>query len=143
MAAAIHFSLLMIHTAHDLDRKRLPRAWLAFHLGTGLWLAFLRCGLTSLSWVPALIPGLFVMAASLLTRGSIGTGDGWILMAGGLACGGMAVAEELMLALLLCAGVSLVLLAAGKATRRTRLPFAPFLALAELVRLGLHGWGAV
>ncbi|MBO4288529.1 MAG: hypothetical protein J5865_00320 [Lachnospiraceae bacterium] len=141
MAAAIHFSLLMIHTAYDLDRKRLPRTWLAFHLGTGLWLAFLRCGLTSLSWVTALIPGLFVMAAGLLTRGSIGTGDGWILMAGGLACGGIAAAEELMLALLLCAGFSLILLAAGKATRKTRLPFAPFLALAELVRLALHGWG--
>ena len=59
MAEAIHFSLLMIHTAKDLDRRRLPRAWLAFHLGTGLWLAFIRCGLTSLSWAAALLPGLF------------------------------------------------------------------------------------
>ena len=141
MAEAIHFSLLMIHSAYDLDRRRLPRAWLAFHLGTGLWLAFMRCGLTSLSWVPALIPGLFILAAGLLTHGSIGSGDGWILMAGGLACGGTAAAEELMIALFLCAGFSLVLLALGRATRRTRLPFAPFLALAELVRFGLFRWG--
>ena len=143
MAEAIHFSLLLIHAAYDLDRKRLPRAWLAFHLGTGLWLAFLRCGLTSLSWVAALLPGLFIMTASLLTHGSIGSGDGWILLAGGLACGGMAAAEELMLGLLLCAGFSLILLAVGKATRRTSLPFVPFLALAELVRFGLHGWQAL
>ena len=141
MAAAIHFSLLMIHSADDLDRRRLPRAWLAFHLGTGLWLAYLRCGLTSLSWVTSLVPGLFLLAMSLLTHGSIGTGDGWILLAGGLACGGMAAAEELMLALLFCAGFSLILLALGRATRKTRLPFVPFLALAELVRFCLWGWG--
>ena len=142
MAEAIHFSLLMVHTAYDLDRKRLPRAWLVFHLGTGLWLAFLRCGLTSLSWVAALVPGLFIMTAGALTRGSIGSGDGWVLMAGGLACGGTAAAEELMIALMLCAAVSLILLAAGRATGKTRLPFVPFLALAEVVRCCLQRWGA-
>ena len=142
MAEAIHFSLLMVHTAYDMDRKRLPRAWLAFHLGTGLWLAFLRCGLTSLSWVAALVPGLFIMTAGALTRGSIGSGDGWVLMAGGLACGGTAAAEELMIALMLCAAVSLILLAAGRATGKTRLPFVPFLALAEVVRCCLQRWGA-
>ena len=138
MAEAIHITFLIYFAACDLDRRRLPGNWLLFHLSAGLLLSLHRPGAAAGGLLCDLLPGLFVMMIGLLTKEAIGYGDGWVLFAGGLAIGGAGAAAELMAGLILSALWSLGLLGSGRGTGKTRLPFVPFLACAELLRLLLR-----
>ena len=76
--------------------------------------------------IPAAI-GIFILACSILTRGQVGMGDGWLLMALGcmmrmesyiqMACIGMLLAAA-------CSGVLLL-----RKSRKTEIPLVPFLLL--------------
>lgn len=73
-----------------------------------------------------LLPGLLLLAVCLLAGGAVGSGDGlmWLIIGGVLQpWDGMAA---LLLAMLLIALWSGVLLLTGRAGRKTRLPFVPF-----------------
>ena len=110
---------------------------------------FLVMGLTELLWffwhltVPesdvllsakdtltGLLPGAVLLAASFLTRGSIGTGDGLFFLLAGAASGLWPTLSFLSFALLFAAVFSLVLLTRGMLTGRAagglRIPFLPF-----------------
>lgn len=73
-----------------------------------------------------LLPGMLLLAAALVGKGAVGSGDGlvWLVIGGVLRpWDGMAA---LLLGMLLIAVWSGVLLLAGRARRKTRLPFVPF-----------------
>ncbi len=134
----LSFLALAVFSARDLDRRRLPREWLLVYAAAGLAAAALR-GSGSFCMIGDMVPGLFLLFSGALTRQSIGYGDGWLVLAGGLMTGGPAAAETLFLALVLAAVWSVGLLAARRGSGRTRLPFVPFLAAGEGIRLILAG----
>lgn len=79
--------------------------------------------------------GCFFVAVSLVTRGAVGMGDGWLLM----ALGTVLKTEEFVGALLmgmLCCGVwSGILLFVFRKGRNTEIPFVPFLMLGYIGEL--------
>lgn len=78
--------------------------------------------------------GVCFMALSKLSR-EIGMGDGILLVILGLMLGLRKLIGVLFLALLLCALTAGVLCLMGRAGRRSRLPFVPFLLLGFLITL--------
>lgn len=87
---------------------------------------------TGRNLVDYLIPlgiGILILACSVLTRGQVGLGDGWLLLSLGcmlpmesyirMACIGMLLAA-------VCSGVMLLLL---HKSRKTEIPLVPFLLL--------------
>lgn len=70
--------------------------------------------------------GISFIALSMLSK-EIGMGDGVVLMILGLMVGIRHLIGILFVALVLCATVAAVLCLLGKAKRKSRLPFVPFL----------------
>lgn len=81
------------------------------------------------------VPGMFVLGLALVSKGGIGPGDGWILLAMGLQLGFYPVLGILWAALVLLCGFLLVLLVAGKIQENEKLtfPLVPFLFMATLL----------
>ena len=82
-----------------------------------------------------MLPGLFLLAVSLASRSSIGTGDGIAAAACGAAIGLSSELESLTAALVLYCAFSIVLLIRKKAGRKDTLPFLPFLTAGHILVL--------
>ena len=82
-----------------------------------------------------MLPGLFLLAVSLASRSSIGTGDGIAVAACGAAIGLSSELASLTAALVLCCVYSIVLLIRKKAGRKDALPFLPFLTAGHILVL--------
>ena len=82
-----------------------------------------------------MLPGVFLLAVSLASRSSIGTGDGIAVAACGAAIGLSSELASLTVALMLCCVYSIVLLIRKKAGRKDTLPFLPFLTAGHILVL--------
>lgn len=83
----------------------------------------------------ALIPGIFLLVLSFVTGESIGYGDGIsVLILGGLA-GFNNCMWVLCISLIFISMAGIILLAIKRASRKTKLPYIPFLLAAESVWL--------
>lgn len=71
--------------------------------------------------------GALFLALSVVTKGAVGLGDVWILMALGIMLRTERFLWTLCIGMLLAGGWALVLLVAFKKNRHTELPFVPFL----------------
>lgn len=86
------------------------------------------------------LPGAMVLLISCVSRGEIGFGDGVVL----IVCG-MATSWQMSISMLFCALVMVSFVGSGmmlfrKVSRRTRLPFVPFLLVSYGV-IWLCGFG--
>lgn len=79
--------------------------------------------------------GLMVLLLSWASRGSVGAGDGIMLMVSGIFLGFWENVVLLMMALLLVSMAALFLIVVKKKARNYRLPFLPFLLAAYLFGL--------
>ncbi len=134
MAWGIVWGMLGIFAWKDGISGRLPRRWLLAAVLAG---ALFR--LTAGPWnggmaVECLLPGLGVLALSRSSRGAIGSGDGWALLAVGWFLGGWNTFRlfwgGLLLASLWAAAVFF-----RNRNRKERLPFLPFLWAAHSLYL--------
>lgn len=82
-----------------------------------------------------LIPGIFLEALSVLSRGAIGLGDGLLVMVAGLYLGLQAAAAGLFWGLIFCTAWGVLIIFLRRGTRNTELPFAPFLLLGILLNM--------
>ncbi len=84
--------------------------------------------------------GVAVMLLSMVTKGSIGMGDGIILLCTGAVAGFEKNMELFFSALILCGMCGLFLVLILRKSRKTKVPFVPFLLAAfgimEIVSLG-------
>ena len=78
--------------------------------------------------IPVMIAVLF-LALSAATKGEIGLGDGWILLALGLMLYTAEYIRMLSIGLILAALYGGILLAAAGKSRKTEIPLVPFLLL--------------
>lgn len=81
--------------------------------------------------------GVSFLGISLLTRGAVGMGDGWLLMAAGTLLNKYEMVEMVGMGLFLAAIWSLFLLNGSRMNRiridrKTEIPFVPFLLLGYL-----------
>lgn len=89
--------------------------------GSGAVLVKSLCGM---------IPGILIALTSLITRGGIGLGDAAVVTVIGCVAGLRATVLVLGIAFILVCLFSGGMLAFGKLSRKSRLPFIPFLAAA-------------
>lgn len=79
--------------------------------------------------------GVMVLILAWATRGSIGAGDGMLLMVSGIFLGFWRNISMFMTALAMVGAVALFMITVKKKGRNYRLPFAPFLLAAYLFQL--------
>ncbi|MEW5921991.1 MAG: prepilin peptidase [Bacillota bacterium] len=140
---SVYFYILLVISFIDMDKGIIPNrlvllllfwvmAWQLLHPNISLTVAIF--GMLAGG-------GLFYLIA-VLSKGGMGGGDIKLMAVLGLTSGWPLVLVVFLLAFLLGAAVGLVLLIAGKKTRRDPLPFGPFLALAFFISelWGLQIW---
>lgn len=93
--------------------------------GVILWLIFRPIGF--FEWFLGVLPGLGLLFLGMVTGESIGYGDGITACVCGVFVGFWGCMQILITGLFLSGSISLFLIASGKANRRTRIAFVPFL----------------
>ena len=78
--------------------------------------------------IPAAI-GVFILACSILTRGQVGMGDVWLLMALGCMMRMESYIQTACIGMLLAAACSGILLLVFRKNKKTEIPLVPFLLL--------------
>jgi len=124
----------------DIRSKRVP-VWLLAAGGIaalGFWVFewIERGSLGEYLWGP--LPGGVLLLIAAATK-KVGWADGIILMALGAAVGLGSCIMIVMVSFFLLSTLSAGLLGFGKANRNTRLPYAPFLAAADLIWVIVKG----
>ncbi len=79
------------------------------------------------------LPGLGLWLLSAVTNEAVGRGDALAVCLAGMSSGPEQILMILLAALFLTAFAGCILLAAGKAGKKSRLPFIPFLAAGYLL----------
>lgn len=127
--------LLVPCAAEDIRKKEVNVIYILLLgvVGGILHLISPNCSMSSI--LLGLLPGAAMMALSCFTRGSIGMGDGILLVVTGVYLGGSKNLRLLLTALLLAALWALVLLVLKKKKRKERIAFVPFLLAAYAVML--------
>ena len=103
-------------------------------------MSFYSGGLDITDILLSLLPGGLLLFLSFITREGIGYGDGLIILAAGPALGFCDLLTTLMTAIILSGLFSGLLLILKKVKRKTRIAFAPFLAMGCAVATAL-GYG--
>jgi leader peptidase (prepilin peptidase)/N-methyltransferase len=124
--------IMIISSIEDVRKKEIP-LWVILSCGfvSGISVVYgpVRGSAGFLDVFLSLLPGAFLLFASLLSRRGVGFGDGFLLLAAGPALGVGVSILGLMIALFASSIFSGILIMLRKAGRRTRIPFVPFLAL--------------
>lgn len=137
--ALLLIGILIVVSLIDLDYQIIPNKLVAFGFVTGIpinlifgritWMEML-CGL--------LVGGGFLLLIALLSRGGMGGGDVKFTAMLGIYLGWQYTLETVFLASLFGAFVGIGLILTKGATRKTPIPFGPFLALSAYI---LCLWG--
>lgn len=121
-------AFLGINTWMDLKKRQVSLAAAGVFAAAALAWDFYT---GDISW-SLLLPvgiGCFFWAVSFVTKGALGLGDVWILMALGLGLDLGEFLTVLFIGLLCCALCAIVLMAAFRRGRKTEIPFVPFLLM--------------
>lgn len=135
MQKIILLGLLGICSLEDVKHKQLRVIYiLMFGIGGVVLHLFVPiCSIYSI--LCGMLLGVLMLLISAVTRGSVGMGDGVLLVVTGVYLGGYQNLVLLMTGLLLSALWSLGLLALKKKKRKDEIAFVPFLLLSYFVML--------
>ncbi len=133
MQNCVLWVLLIICAVEDWKRKEVTVIYILMFGIAGILLHwfFPNCSVYSMIW--GVLLGIGMMGVSLLSRGSVGMGDGILLMVTGVYLGGYGNFELFMTGLLLAGIWSLGILALKKKKRKERIAFMPFLLAAHVI----------
>ncbi len=115
---------LLVASIWDIRKLQIP-LWVTIPLFISVLISRFH-----VEYLLGMIPGIVLIAVSIMTRGQIGMADAFLVICIGLAVGAYRVMGILFLALLLAgiwSGILIVFLRAGK---KKVIPFAPFLLAA-------------
>lgn len=135
MQKVIVLGLLGLCSLEDVRHKHLTIIYiLMFGIG-GVILHLLApvCSIYSILW--GMLLGIGMMIISFVTRGSVGMGDGILLVVTGVYLGGSENLELFLMGLLLSALWSLGLLVLKRKNRKEEIAFVPFLLLSYAIML--------
>lgn len=130
---SILFGLLIVLAWIDIKTGKVPLILLLPGSAAG-FICFLTAG--TFSWkslMGGLAIGGVILLVAVVTRESIGIGDGLVFIMTGLFLGAGRNLALLVLASGLAAAVSVLLMLFGKITKKQRIPFVPFILLADAV----------
>lgn len=118
----------------DIKQKMIPVVPV---VATGIMLLLYRLweGNSFEGVAAGLLPGAVLLLLAFCTGESIGSGDGLVVCMVGAGCGLENTVAVLGMALVCVALLAIVLLAAGKAGRKTELPFLPCVFAGYIISL--------
>lgn len=121
----------------DIKEKKIPMKWFVVLLGiAGIAAIFSNEAMwPDIAW--GILPGAGLIMLAWLTR-QIGYGDGLALVAVGLLWGLADCIGMLAIGLLLCLFAAIILLIIHKVTRKSKLPFLPFMEAGILIWKGME-----
>lgn len=120
--------ILFIITIHDLIYKRIPLEWLILGGVIGSFMLFNNPNISILEGIGgSIIIGVILFLMSKVTRGGIGMGDALVFAFISLIVGWRMAITVLILALVLSGCIGIVLFVFKKASRKTTIPFMPFI----------------
>lgn len=126
----------LVYTAfRDWKTKQVSVGIAKAALGCGVlfWLLFHPIGFVE--WIFGILPGLGMLFLGAISHESIGYGDGIVACVCGTFLGFWGCMQVLVTGLFLSGPISLFLIASGRAGRKTRIAFVPFLLLGYLAWL--------
>lgn len=132
MEQGILLGVLGLGAAEDIRKRRIKVPFLLLSGAVGISLHIYRRDLAAADLLLGVLVGVLVVFLGILTRESIGLGDGFSLMVTGIFLGGRRNVELLFLSLFYAALFSLGLLLFCRKRRKQRIPFLPFLFLGYL-----------
>ena len=135
MTRIILLGMLSLYAVEDIRKKRISVRYLWIFGVAGIAINLFQRSISVPDMLLGAAVGAALVAVSLLTRGSIGLGDGFLLMTAGIFLGGSSVLELLFISLLYAALVSLGMLAFRRWKRKREIPFVPFLLLGYLTMM--------
>lgn len=132
------FGFLTVCSLQDMKEKKvkIKVLFLFAVLGLVIHLATFQQSLPEM--LGGMLVGGFVLLLSVLTRESIGKGDGLLLMVTGLYLGLKQNVQLLFWGVFFAGIFALFLLVFGKKRRKDDIPFVPFLFVGYLCMLGLQ-----
>ena len=135
MQKIILLSLLSWCSWEDIKQKKLTILYIMMFGICGMFLHLLVpvCSIYSIIW--GMLLGLALILVSMLTRGSVGLGDGILLAVTGVYLGGYKNLQLFMIGLLLAAFWSLVLVVVKKKNGKEEIAFVPFLLVSYLIMI--------
>jgi leader peptidase (prepilin peptidase)/N-methyltransferase len=135
LLVVVYIAVLLISSVTDLRSRRIPNLLTLPALAFALFVAFTE-GTLALAMVGALIgAGAFMLPMFLYGRGSAGAGDVKLAAFLGAALGLPGIISALFFAGLAASVVVLIGIGARKITRRSAIPFGPFIAFGGLAAL--------
>ena len=135
MTRIILLGMLGLYAVEDIRKKRISVRYLWIFGTAGMAINLFQRSISVPDMLLGAAVGAALVAVSLLTRGNIGLGDGFLLMTAGVFLGGSSVLELLFISLLYAALVSLGMLAFRRWKRKREIPFVPFLLLGYLTMI--------
>lgn len=135
MTRIILLGMFGLYAVEDIRKKRISVRYLWIFGAAGIAINLFQRSISVPDMLLGAAVGAALVAVSLLTRGSIGLGDGFLLMTAGIFLGGSSVLELLFISLLYAALVSLGMLAFRRWKRKREIPFVPFLLLGYLTMM--------
>jgi len=127
------FLFLGVGTYFDLRFKRIP--WSIFGVGTVFAIVasiIQRKGII-LNLFPEILPGVALLLIAWATKENIGYGDGISVILLGVMAGFKNCILVLCLSLLLLSIFGIILMILKRAGRKTKLPYLPFMFIAESI----------
>lgn len=126
--------ILLLYPAISDIKYRKFYIWPVIGCASLMTLYRMITGVNSLiSVMTGVIPGILLIFLSKWSKGKIGEGDGWIVIALGALLGWYEVVTVFSLACGLSAGYSLWLIAVKKRGKETGFAFVPFLLMAVVL----------
>ena len=129
--------LLSVAAASDLKTRSIPVIPVTLFAAALLGIRFLyfHQETSPAVFLAGAVPGVLLFLISIASRGAAGGGDALLLLFLGLIAGFWNALLICFLALVLTGFSGLGLMAMGKAGRRTKLPFVPFLLMSYVLLL--------
>lgn len=135
MIQGILLGMLGLYAAEDIRKRVISVRYLPIFGAAGMILHIYMRDMSIFRIFLGAAVGIGILLISHITDGSIGMGDGLLLVVTGIFLGGTSNVELLFTGLLYAAVFSLGVLVLGKRKRRREIPFIPFLFLGYLTML--------
>ncbi|WP_165878599.1 prepilin peptidase [Natranaerovirga pectinivora] len=126
-------TFLLIVSIKDIKNKEVPMNYLLLTIIMGFVLVWINPNVTLIESLVGGGIGVSLMILGVITRNAIGQGDGLVVMAIGILVGWQMTLAILSYGLIISACYSGYLLIIKRKSRKTKIPFVPFLFIASMI----------